>query len=530
MPAYSGSRQLLTYDYRVIAVDPTALLTFAYLDLLEVALGSFDCVLIPHSTLEWLFEERQRIAFHQPSKTRDASRIRDLLATGALKDFRSIARVDTDLAAEIGENLASLIAESSDNDSGDDIQRVIVRPWPVHRVGSLMDEEADLSAYYHHLCSCSSVVNKLMQMGQLTAAEEKRARSYLHLHEREWPEQPDIADGAKLYLDDIAVTYLQHLGLLEKLRPAGLEAYVSKSTTHEIDALLRYEQFSEQATTVIEKVRIFLASSIQSGKVKLGQMQNSEEEEGLRQRSHPRWSLFDLAKDAEVIIVDDRSLNRFLHFQPGQIPILTTLDVLHQIYSKGTITLDQMLDCQTKLRRAGYIFIPVTTVEIEHYLSSATTANSQVVETAELRAIRENLLALRMSHFLQLPEEASWLAGVMQTFSDALKSQWRPENDDATSRAKSDWLLALLDPRGWTHSLHDEPIKGTALFWYGNEIFSLLGAPPGLTSEVRQRYFMWLDERVLTRLGEESPDLFKWIIDKTKELIAQVADSDLARS
>lgn len=531
VPAYSGGRQSLPCNYRAVAIDATALLTLGALGLLEAAFGLFDHVLIPHSTLAWLFEEKQKVSFHQPSRIRNAFRLRELIATGALKAFSRSAEIEADLAAEVGEELASLIAEASAGGSIDDRQRLVIRPSPVHRIGSLMDEEADLSPYYLHLCSCSSVVDKLKQKGQLTATEESRTRSYLSLHEKAWPYQPEISDGAVLYLDDISVSYLQHTELLEKLRPAGLEAYVSERAIEEANALLRYDHFASEVSRVIETVRSFLAAGIQKGTIKLGQMSGVDQEEEPKLRDHPTFGLLDLAKDVEAIVVDDRSLNKHRNFNSGssQPPILTTLDLLDGLHTEGKIALNQILDCRTELRRAGYLFVPVTDDELERHLSAATALDGRLVETAELKAIRENLLSIRMSRFLQLPNEAPWLSGMMLTFTHALKAQWRPEIDEPTARARSDWLLGLLDGRGWAHCLPGGGGSGMAVYGYGVQVMLLLSAPPDTAPETKEKYFQWVDERVLTKLSEEDPEVYSWIIERTKGLIAYVTDEDASK-
>ena len=87
-----------------------------------------------------------------------------------------------------------------------------------------MDEEADLTEQATVISSCLSIVDKLKKKGQITAEEDKTARAYLQLQEKPWPQQPEIADGAILYLSSLAVTHFLHLGLLEKLRPAGFKA------------------------------------------------------------------------------------------------------------------------------------------------------------------------------------------------------------------------------------------------------------------------------------------------------------------
>ena len=84
--AYSGQRQPRPFAAGgSVGIDATALLTLSFLNLLDKALDAFDAVHVPHSTLAWLFREKQRVAFHQPSRIRNAHRLQDLLATGALE-------------------------------------------------------------------------------------------------------------------------------------------------------------------------------------------------------------------------------------------------------------------------------------------------------------------------------------------------------------------------------------------------------------------------------------------------------------
>ena len=191
IPAYSGQRQPLSLDTsRQIGMDATALLTLSFLNLLDEALDAFDIVHIPHSTLHWLLEEKQRIAFHQPSRIRDAHQIRNLLATDKLEKFSPSTVSDNNLSQQIGEELALFIAEAERGELEDDSKHIVVQPSPVYRVGSLMKEEADLTAHATVLSSCQSIVDKLWHKGQITESEAQEARAYLQLHEKPWPNQP----------------------------------------------------------------------------------------------------------------------------------------------------------------------------------------------------------------------------------------------------------------------------------------------------------------------------------------------------
>lgn len=529
VPAYSGVRQPVPGSFRVVAMDPTALLTLSALGLLETTFALFERVLIPHSTLAWLFEENKKVSFHQPSRIRKSAELRNLLSNGGLKSLDPSEEANSDLAAEVGHDLASLIAEAFSKDSGDERQRIVIRPFPVHRVGSLMDEAADLSPYYAGLSSCLSIVNKLRQTGQLTATAESRALAYLQLHEKEWPSPPEISDGAVLYLDDLSVSYLQNAGLLAKLRPAGLEAHVAKRTTDEINALLRFEHLTAGVSELIESIRSVLADGIQTGKVRLGQMIREEDLEESTLGYHPTFGLLELANDVQAIIVDDRSMNK--HGIGGRdsqkVPILTTMDLLGRLYSTEQINLDKWLECRTRLRRAGYLFIPVTKDELSRHLSAAEIFDGRIVETAELKAIRENLLRIRMSRFLQLPNEAQWISNLMAAFKDVLKSQWQIEMDEAAARARSDWLLAFLDARPWAHCFADGAGFRIAEQAYGAQIMSLLSAALTMEAQVKEKYSHWVDERVLENIRDNDPKLYSWIINRTKNLIAQVIENDI---
>jgi hypothetical protein len=319
-----------------------------------------------------------------------------------------------------------LIAEAKKVREGNDSQRIVVRSAPVYRLSSLMEEEADLSAHAAVLSSCLAVVEKLRQKGQLTADEEKLARAYLQLHEKPWPNQPDIADGATLYLDDLAVTYFLHLGFIGKLKTAGLTAVASPREVSESDALISYEHISEEVKEVIERIRTSLNSRIESGHVKVSGRCNFDEVEEKSISEHPSFGILALAPNCDVAIIDDRFLNQHANIDSGgaQAPIFSTLDLLDALVASSALSDDDRLEHRTRLRRAGYFFVPVSVDELERCLGESTVAKGKVIETAELKAIRESILRVRMSDWLQLPEEAPWLDGTLKAFVHVLRKLW----------------------------------------------------------------------------------------------------------
>ena len=288
IPAYSGKREPMQLDPGTTAgMEATALLTLGFIGLLDEAFDAFETVWVPHSTLTWLFDEKQKTTFHQPSRIKDARHIRDLLATGVLEQFVPSTIANSDLSAHVGNELAALIAEAEQDRDGNNTQRLVVRPGPVHRVSSLMDEEADLTAHAEVMSSCLSIVEKLRQSGQITAQEEQKARAYLQLHEHPWPSQPEVMDGAVLYLDGLAVIYLLHVGMLGKLRAGGLRAIVSSREISEADAFIAYERIAEKIEEKIERIRSTVSARIESGKIKVGRRRTVEKSEQESTFEHP---------------------------------------------------------------------------------------------------------------------------------------------------------------------------------------------------------------------------------------------------
>jgi len=528
--AYSGKRQPTPFNTAgTVGMDATALLTLSFLNLLDKALDAFDAVYVPHSTLGWLFQEKRKATFHQPSRIRDAHHVRHLLATDVLEKFVPSTVADSDLSAQVGDELAMLIAEAEKVRDHNDTQRIVVRPSPVHRLASLMEEEADLTEHAAVVSSCVSVVDKLRQKGQITADEEKRARAYLQFHEKPWPHQPEITDGAILYLDDLTITYFLHLGILEKLKTAGFRPIASPREVTEANALIAYERISGKVNEAIERIRSAVSSRIESGRIKVGRRRNVDEWEERSISEHPTVGVFALARGCKAIIADDRFLNQHAYIEDSgfQTPLFSTLDLLDALASAGSITPDNRLEYRTLLRRAGYFFVPVSEDELARHLNASTVKHEKVIEMAELKAIRENVLRVRMSDWLQLPKEAPWLDTTLKVFIRVLQSLWKAGADLSEVTVRSNWIVDQVDVRGWAHRLGAEIGYNIVKTGRGAHILMLLTPSPDAPQHVKDAYWSWVEDRVLAPIKEQYPNLYAWIVEWQKRQIAEMADMDL---
>ena len=526
--ACSGSREGAPRELgKSAGFDPSALLTLGYLDLLEEAFAAFEEVYLAHSTLAWLFEERQRAVFHQPSRVQDASEVSRMMASGTLERFPEGAASDGKLSDQIGEELAQLLTAAGKEGHGDGLQRLVVHPFPIHRIGSLLTEEVDLAGHASVLVSCGAVVDRLS--GQLTAQASRRAKAYLQAQERRWPTEPPIADGAVLYMAGLSITYLQHLGVLGAISRAGFRMVVSATVISEAEELVGYQEDSEEADKIIERIRSAASEGIETGKVRLGRspdLEHGERSVDHERQPHPTEYFYGLGDRCDALICDDRFLNQHasVESQEKSTPTYTTLDLIHALKGCGDRT--EELEYRTRLRRAGYFHVEVEAEELEHYLRSSPVREGRVIETAELRAVRESILCVRMRGVLRLPNEAQWLVDFFRACTQVLHDLWVNEVDIAEARVRSDWILDHLDIRGWSECFGEEVVRDLLVTGQGAYLLPVLSPPPQSSPEVRAEYWKWAEERILTPIKQQNPQLFSWMIEVQRRVIAEVAAKD----
>ena len=438
---------------------------------------------------------------------------------------------DGELASQIGDELAGLIAEAEKVREDDNTQHIVVRSSPIYRLSSLMEHEADLTGQASVMSICLSVVNKLRDKGQMTADEEQKARDYLRLHEKPWPNQPDISDGAVLYLDDLAITYFLHIGILGRLRPADLRPIASPRAVSEANSLIAYERIADSVTKAIERIRSAIGSRIESGNINVGRRRDAlgPGDHSLLQQS--AVDAIGLARDCDAIISDDRFLNQHANIDDRgmQSAIFSTLDLLDALAVAGIISSGDRLEYRSLLRRSGYFFVPVDDAELLRHLNASSVKDSRVIETAELKAIRENTLQVRMGDWLQLPKEAPWLDATFGAFTRVLKDFWKEGADLSMVRARSDWLVDQIDPRGWAHSFGPENGDKIVRTGRGMQVSSLFMLPPGAPEEVKNAYWSWLEDRIVAPIKEEYPDLYAVIVEWKRREVADLSEMDLSK-
>lgn len=516
--AYSGARvHQRASKLESLALDLTSIITLARLELLTLAVETFN-VLIPHSTLGWLFEERQKATFHQPSRIKDARLRRQLIANGTLQVLKPNRSQDHGLINEIGTELADLLSAARTR-TADNRRTLVVRPAPLHKVGSTTGEPAVIMGYDNYVCSCSAVVDWLSAKAALTVPDEARARSFLKLQEIRWPSEPVIDDKTTLYLDGLAVSHLQAAGILEQLTFAGLQIYVTNEQEQEITQLLAIESLGDQQLSFIEKIRDTLAKGISSGRIRAVRTENVDEESAALFKLHPTYSVLNLATKADALVVDDRYINQHptVNLNNGATPLLCTLDLLEEFKYRNVLSQAQVYAHRITLRQCGYQLVPLTADELLFHLANTKIANGELVETAELRAIRESLLRARISKLVQIPLEVPFLHGSLGAYIRAAKTKWSAATLDE-SKVYANYMLAMADIRGWSASALPGNERGFATFAYGSSLLQITSPPINASEIDRDAYYEWITDVLLTHCKEYQPECFAWIVARSKEL------------
>ena len=367
----------------------------------------------------------------------------------------------------------------------------------------------------------SGVVNMLARKGVLTRREAQQACAALNVREVQWPSDPQIGDGAVLYLDGLAVSHLQILGLLSKLHRAGITAFVSSSEIEEADALISYDEKASDVVAIVERLRHRLRAGLESGRVQLGKAIRSDHGAGPGDAvSHPTIDMLRLVANADVGVVDDRFVNQHgsMSLESTSRPLITTVDLLDVLVERGALSAERRQDGLTRLRQAHFALTPLTAEELNTLIGNGTVSGETLEETAELKAIREGIQRVQMSDMLQSPKELPWMNGVTQACVACLKEQWRNGFDEAGAVARSDWLLALSDVRAWTHRLDEnvEQMKERHRNW----CLMLMILPTSQKQPVKEAYWRWFDSRVLEPLQDEDSDAYQYLVEWAKEHVA----------
>ena len=99
-----------------------------------------------------------------------------------------------------------------------------------------------------------AVASYLSGAGKLDSERKERAETYLNQVDPGWDAAQPISPESRLYLDDLTINYLDHVGLLEILTNSVAAVFVHKDLDSETRNLLHYGKHTEDLLAAIERI------------------------------------------------------------------------------------------------------------------------------------------------------------------------------------------------------------------------------------------------------------------------------------
>jgi hypothetical protein len=494
-----------------IALDVTALLVLGWLGLMPKVLEAFPRVILPAGALIELFEGRKRIRQTQRTGLRKAVEVRDAVAKGRFKVLRTPSLARDPFSAEIGVELATLLREAKATNG------VVIRPAPVHKLGLEERAEADMNTHASCLCDMHGLLKRLTELNVVDEEAENSAKRYFDLQDRTWPEPMTPDPARRVFLDGLALAYLQHTGLLQTFLQTFPTVYIHASTEEEANVLIEYDQNVSDVLRIIDDTRNAIRRAYAAGRVVFGP-RRADGGEGEVDGMQSTFNLLTNLAGAEVVVFDDRGVNKepFVSDETGQrAPVCSTLDLLEELVARSTLTEDQYRRLRYRLRAAGALLIPVNADEIV----LAAMRNRQN-EAPEFRAIRDALELARISEMPQFPGEMRWFLSYVQAVKAALMRIWNTEANEARARILSSHIFDLNPiPENWVGRWNGQ----TPPNWIVAVRRALIGSlalPVEITdlSKIRA-YQTWLEEILMADIRTLSPEIYQQVINYLRQFM-----------
>jgi hypothetical protein len=519
LPLFSGRRGPMAFGAMTrIGLDTSALMVAAWLGLLQKIMESYPGIVLPAGALRELFDGRARIQEVQKSRIEHAREIQEAVARGKLKILAVPPSARDALEKEIGPDLTDLLRAAKGGDG------VVVRPAPVKRIGLENDGEADLAAYQDVLTDMGAVLDWLVSRGLLDQASENAARNYFNVQDRGWPARTGLPAKGPIYLDALALVYLQTVDLFEPLTRAGAELFIHSSVAEEADALIAHANLSKAVLDIVDDIRIAVARGYKSGQIRFApQRRPSGGEEDAMVTTATINLIADTLK-ADVVVVDDRAINKemFITDNSGhRAKLATTLDVIEDLRARGVLSEAEQWSLRHRLRAGGALLVPLQADEV---LAAALRGVDH--ESAELRGMRESVGLARITDLPRFPAEIPWFASVNLSIQHALIRSWSRAPEHAAAERISDTLLDLrAKPEDWLARWDGNPpanwVDAVSCVMAGG-----LAVPVELNDDdnATPAYNKWLEARVLTPLRNSFPERYAAVVAQIRALIPSMSE------
>ena len=528
IPILSGVRRPVELESNwTVGLDLTSILVLGHVDLLETTIGALGHMKIAHDAMATLYAERAAVRFHQPAQVRQARQIRRLFDRNRIKVVEDAFVSNPAAVEEFGIELAMLL-EACHREGG-----VMICVEPLHKPHSLMEQLADTSAYEDLIFSPADLCAVARKQGIVDAQTYKRAKGFLASQDQEpRPCLPDSMLNGPVYVDELALSYLQSAQVLDVIIASrGVDIRVHPNVRDMANALVEEGDAGNDLANEVERLVAVLRKGIECGAVSLlPQLSHRREKNGRVASVASLASFVVAAEQCQALCVDDRYMNSHPACTGptgASVPVVCVLDLLRHLRSRNVISDEKCWAARHKLREAGFVFVPTDADELRHWLEDAGMDAGEVVESPELRTIRQTVNAVE-PNWLADERELGALSDAMQFVNaQVIRDLWaNPSIDDKVAEALCTWVWCQLAATTYL-------FKRSELGRHGDgdrksivrrNAYLFLLPPMMLSAERGAAYGAWVGRCVVDRQKPANADLIEEALLMAQSMISSVEE------
>jgi len=523
IPIISETRQPVRIDKEwIVGFDITSIMVLWYLDILPIIFKAFKKVILAPDTMTFLLNERRKVRFHQPSRVNRAEELRQF----RLKIVQNIPEPPNWLIEEVGQDLAELLQLAKTSGG------YVIRPSPIHKLSTFMDMEADIKDYSELILPTITFVKMLRDRGYIDSGTYERARTYLYAHDRGNNITFDLSLLDKpLYLDDLAAIYLQEAGILQPVHDKGINIQIHPSLISEQERLITASREGKKLAERLDGIRSVLRTALDDGTAIFLPRSRYDEEKLTASRFQSTLEQFlNNTGQCDAICIDDRFINKhamLLDKKGAKAATICMNDVLYHLENQGLISKTERQERLHRLREAGFGFVAIDPDELESIMrKSAIGPGNELIESAEMRVLRQTLMRIRSLDMIQQPLETPFLDRLRLCCLIVLIRLWRDVNlpIDKTC-AISDWLWCNIapSPLDWT-TRHGKTDVKAEMEAFARHIANLFVPMPKEGGDRQEAFRNWMEISVLESLLPANPSLVDTIAAFVRMFIEELIE------
>ncbi len=501
IPLRHGAR--LTVDAskaQTILTDFTSLLILAEMGLLETFGKRFSRIFVPWSLMELLLVEHHSCRYHQPSRIESAKKLRDLIVDKVLEPFNEYVEPPLALVKEIGKDLADLVVLAQQKNSR------VVRSLPIYKLGSFMEVSAELGEFEQTILTVHQFIGVLEREAVIDKQAINTAEQFLSSVDVGSSLGSNEVGNAPIYIDDLTISLLESANLLDYLRRSKRKFVIHPNAVAEATQLIASERYTSGSLEILEALRHWLCSGISAGAICIMPRVPLDEEKNGPGIRVIQEVLSDVG-NCDAVLIDDRLAGMHPQMQDknGKTkPMLDTFDVLNELTRSGFLTKAAQWNQLHRLREQAVMCVPLSLEELITYINkqSIDPTTGKLIESAELRALRENFQGLRATTILQQPAETDYLDRVRGIAILAIREIWLNKQTSiplAIARSEWIWEYVVPSPTDWAHTITDPTQVLPTATGLANQITWLLAIFMDDTSR-RHAFCEWVEATILSPL------------------------------